>query len=143
MLRGVVGIGVLLVIAITMSGCSEQSLQSTMPAQTSEESTPAATTPASPPSTGESESSKESSGESSGGASSGEEGSNKAGEEGGSGEEDEVGSASHATDSKFCSEHECIGEFETEPGTIVECADGAYSHSGGLSGACSHHGGER
>jgi hypothetical protein len=59
-----------------------------------------------------------------------------------SGEEDEVGSSSHATDAQFCSEHQCIGSFETEDGTIVECSDGSYSHSGGISGACSDHGGE-
>jgi hypothetical protein len=58
------------------------------------------------------------------------------------GEEDEVGSSSHAGDAKFCEEHECIGEFESEPGTVVECSDGSYSHSGGISGACSDHGGE-
>ncbi len=58
------------------------------------------------------------------------------------GEEDEIGSSSHATDGKFCSEHECIGDFEGEEGTIVECADGTYSHAGGISGACSDHGGE-
>ncbi len=62
------------------------------------------------------------------------------GEEGG--EEDEVGSLSHATDGKFCSENECIGNFEGENGTIVECSDGTYSHAGGISGACSDHGGE-
>jgi len=72
---------------------------------------------------------------------SGEESTPPAGESGGS-EEDQVGSSSHATDAKFCSEHECIGSFETEGGTIVECADGTYSHAGGISGACSHHGGE-
>lgn len=56
--------------------------------------------------------------------------------------EDEVGSASHATDATFCSEHECIGNFTTEDGTIVKCSDGTYSHAGGISGACSDHGGE-
>jgi hypothetical protein len=60
-----------------------------------------------------------------------------------SGEKDEVGSSSHATDAQFCSQHECIGSFTTEGGTIVECADGSYSHAGGVSGACSHHGGEK
>lgn len=52
------------------------------------------------------------------------------------------GSRSHKGDAQFCSEHECIGKFEEEQGTIVECADGSYSHAGGISGACSHHGGE-
>jgi len=58
------------------------------------------------------------------------------------GEEDEVGSSSHATDEQFCEEHECIGEFESEEGSVVECSDGTYSHAGGISGACSDHGGE-
>jgi hypothetical protein len=58
-------------------------------------------------------------------------------------EEDEVGSTSHATDAKFCEENECIGSFTTEEGAIVECSDGSYSHAGGISGACSDHGGER
>ncbi len=58
------------------------------------------------------------------------------------GGEDEVGSYSHATDEKFCQEHECIGDFEGEDGYVVECVDGSYSHAGGKSGACSSHGGE-
>jgi hypothetical protein len=60
----------------------------------------------------------------------------------GAGQEDDVGSPSHATDSQFCSEHTCIGNFESESGTIVECRDGTFSHAGGISGACSSHGGE-
>jgi hypothetical protein len=40
-----------------------------------------------------------------------------------SGERDEVKSSSHATDSEFCSEHRCIGSFETEGGMIVECTE--------------------
>jgi hypothetical protein len=55
--------------------------------------------------------------------------------------EDEVGSYSHATDEAFCHEHECIGNFESEPGYVVECTDGTFSHAGGISGSCSHHGG--
>jgi hypothetical protein len=58
------------------------------------------------------------------------------------GEEDEVGSTSHAGDATFCEEHHCIGEFESEDGTVVECSDGTYSHAGGIPGACSYHGGE-
>ncbi len=58
------------------------------------------------------------------------------------GGEDALGSSSHATDEQFCEEHECIGDFEGEDGTVVECADGSYSHAGGISGACSDHGGE-
>jgi hypothetical protein len=49
----------------------------------------------------------------------------------------------HSEDESVCSTHECIGEYEKEPGTVVECADGTYSHAGGIQGACSHHGGER
>lgn len=65
-------------------------------------------------------------------------------EEGGEerGEEDEPGSTSHEGDVQFCSEHECIGDFEGEDGYVVECSDGTYSHAGGISGACSDHGGE-
>lgn len=57
-------------------------------------------------------------------------------------EEDHVGSTSHAGDQKFCEEHRCIGNFTQENGTVVECADGTFSHAGGLPGACSDHGGE-
>jgi hypothetical protein len=55
--------------------------------------------------------------------------------------EDKVGSSTHAGDTKFCSEHQCIGSFTTEGGTVVECSDGTFSHAGGIQGACSHHGG--
>jgi hypothetical protein len=53
-----------------------------------------------------------------------------------------AGSFSHATDSQFCSTHTCIENFPNGSGYIVQCADGEWSHSGGLSGACSDHGGE-
>lgn len=53
-----------------------------------------------------------------------------------------VGSSDHSTDAEFCSTRQCIGAFTSEPGTIVQCSDGTYSHSGGISGACSRHGGE-
>jgi hypothetical protein len=60
------------------------------------------------------------------------------------GEESEgPGSESHAEDAKFCSEHECIGNFDNGHGTVVQCSDGEWSHSGGISGACSDHGGEK
>lgn len=52
------------------------------------------------------------------------------------------GSSSHATDSQFCSIHSCIENFPNGNGYIVQCSDGTWSHSGGLSGACSDHGGE-
>lgn len=60
------------------------------------------------------------------------------------GEKEGPGSFSHAEDEQFCSEHEnkCIPNFRNGHGTVVECSDGEWSHSGGLSGACSDHGGE-
>jgi hypothetical protein len=54
-----------------------------------------------------------------------------------------VGSSSHATDAEFCAMNTCIGNYTGEGGTIVQCADGTYSHAGGISGACSSHGGEQ
>jgi hypothetical protein len=53
-----------------------------------------------------------------------------------------AGSYSHATDSEFCSTHQCIPNFPNGSGAVVQCVDGQWSHSGGLSGACSDHGGE-
>jgi hypothetical protein len=53
------------------------------------------------------------------------------------------GSLSHTGDAAFCSTHACIASFSDGHGTVVQCADGEWSHSGGLSGACSDHGGER
>jgi hypothetical protein len=52
------------------------------------------------------------------------------------------GSYSHATDADFCSTRRCIPNFPNGNGYIVQCVDGQWSHSGGLSGACSDHGGE-
>jgi hypothetical protein len=46
-------------------------------------------------------------------------------------------------DGSFCETHECVGDFGNEPGSVVECGDGSYSHAGGIQGACSHHGGVR
>jgi hypothetical protein len=56
---------------------------------------------------------------------------------------EDVGSMSHAGDAQFCSTHTCIPNFPNGNGAVVQCADGEYSHSGGLSGACSSHGGEQ
>jgi hypothetical protein len=42
----------------------------------------------------------------------------------------------------FCDTHTCIPNFPNGNGYIVQCSDGEWSHSGGLSGACSWHGGE-
>jgi hypothetical protein len=44
-------------------------------------------------------------------------------------------------DPSFCDTHDCIPNFDNGNGSVVQCADGAYSHSGGIQGACSHHGG--
>jgi hypothetical protein len=52
------------------------------------------------------------------------------------------GSYSHATDTQFCQTHTCIANFQNGNGYIVQCVDGEWSHSGGLQGACSYHGGE-
>lgn len=52
------------------------------------------------------------------------------------------GSYSHATDTQFCTTHVCIANFPNGNGFIVQCADGEWSHSGGIQGACSYHGGE-
>jgi hypothetical protein len=43
----------------------------------------------------------------------------------------------------FCDRHHCVSGFEEGLGRVVRCVDGYYSHSGGRSGACSHHGGVR
>jgi hypothetical protein len=51
-----------------------------------------------------------------------------------------VPSDSSATD--FCASHACIDNFDNGSGYIVQCNDGMWSHSGGLQGACSYHGGE-
>jgi hypothetical protein len=43
--------------------------------------------------------------------------------------------------SDFCDTHDCIPNYPSGNGSTVQCADGTYSHSGGIQGACSHHGG--
>jgi len=43
----------------------------------------------------------------------------------------------------FCTTHKCIASFAEGHGTIVQCADGEWSHSGGRPGVCSRHGGPR
>jgi hypothetical protein len=53
------------------------------------------------------------------------------------------GSLSHSEDTQFCDPHECIASFASGRGQVVQCEDGQWSHSGGISGACSDHGGER
>jgi hypothetical protein len=46
------------------------------------------------------------------------------------------------SEADFCSTHACIDNFYNGSGYIVQCNDGMWSHSGGLQGACSYHGGE-
>ena len=41
----------------------------------------------------------------------------------------------------FCETHACIPNYANGRGYTVMCADGQYSHSGGIQGACSYHGG--
>jgi hypothetical protein len=48
-----------------------------------------------------------------------------------------------STPANFCTTHECIASFAEGRGTIVQCADGEWSKSGGLPGVCSRHGGVR
>ena len=43
--------------------------------------------------------------------------------------------------SAFCSYFVCIGNFWNGSGHVEECQDQMYSKSGGISGSCSHHGG--
>jgi hypothetical protein len=45
-----------------------------------------------------------------------------------------------------CDGHACIGSWKRDMalgGTVVRCADGAWSHGGGLGDACGGHGGVR
>jgi hypothetical protein len=48
-----------------------------------------------------------------------------------------------STPADFCTTHKCIPSFAEGHGTIVQCADGEWSHSGGRPGVCSRHGGPR
>lgn len=47
------------------------------------------------------------------------------------------------TPADFCTTHRCIASFDEGHGTIVQCLDGEWSHSGGRPGVCSRHGGPR
>ena len=43
----------------------------------------------------------------------------------------------------FCNYFNCIKSFwQHTNGYVDQCVDGTYSHSGGIQGACSYHGGE-
>jgi hypothetical protein len=42
----------------------------------------------------------------------------------------------------FCDYFDCIPSFwDSTAGYVMQCSDLTYSHSGGRSGSCSHHGG--
>jgi hypothetical protein len=43
--------------------------------------------------------------------------------------------------SGFCDRHACIDTFAEGSGSVVQCSDGMWSHSGGVQGACSGHDG--
>lgn len=45
------------------------------------------------------------------------------------------------TRAAFCEHHRCIGDWDSAAGHRVQCADGTWSFSGGIQGACSGHGG--
>lgn len=45
-----------------------------------------------------------------------------------------------------CNGHPCIGDWKRDMalgGSVVHCADGTWSHAGGLGHACAGHGGRR
>jgi len=53
-----------------------------------------------------------------------------------------VGNVIYSPPSNFCSYFNCIASFWISTnGYVAECIDGTYSHSGGVQGACSSHGG--
>ena len=45
--------------------------------------------------------------------------------------------------SDFCSYFNCIANFPNGTGYVEQCQDGMFSKSGGHSGSCSHHGGNK
>jgi hypothetical protein len=54
------------------------------------------------------------------------------------------GALIYSPPTNFCDYFNCIPSFwESTKGYVDECNDGTYSHSGGRSGACSYHDGER
>jgi hypothetical protein len=53
------------------------------------------------------------------------------------------GSMIYSPPATFCSYFACITTFWNGHGYVDQCVDGDYSKSGGVSGACSHHGGEQ
>lgn len=53
------------------------------------------------------------------------------------------GSNGHSGDVAFCSNHSCIANFPYGHGSVIQCQDGRWSHSGGRTGVCNNHGGPR
>jgi hypothetical protein len=51
------------------------------------------------------------------------------------------GSFITSSPSAFCSYFNCIATFSSGRGYVVQCSDGTFSRSGGISGSCSGHGG--
>jgi hypothetical protein len=52
------------------------------------------------------------------------------------------GSTISSPPDSFCDYFDCIPSFwDSTNGYVMECDDSMYSHSGGRSGSCSHHGG--
>jgi hypothetical protein len=52
------------------------------------------------------------------------------------------GSLIYSPPSDLCSWIDCIPSFwDSTNGYVIQCADGEFSHSGGVSGSCSSHGG--
>jgi amino acid transporter len=43
----------------------------------------------------------------------------------------------------FCDTHKCVAGFASGTGSVVQCADGQWSHDGGRPAGCSGHGGKR
>jgi hypothetical protein len=54
---------------------------------------------------------------------------------------DDASPPSYDGGADFCDTHDCIPNYPNGNGSTVQCMDGTYSHSGGIQGACSHHGG--
>ncbi len=52
-----------------------------------------------------------------------------------------TGTSPSIPETAFCDTHPYITNFDNGTGSIVQCADGMWSHSGGHQGACSYHGG--
>ena len=52
-----------------------------------------------------------------------------------------TGGITTTTEAGFCETHQCIDNFEEGNGYKVQCADNMWSHSGGIQGVCSGHGG--